>query len=861
MPIEAVVGATGAAVLNAAGWAVGKLGDTQSFKDWLADCKKRLAAGRVQIHNHDLVRGIRMAHLCALDRIARRHRELLKVKVETDTVGSDEFSFSSNLESFLHGRLTLLNEKGIDHDVLTIGDIAHVLDEIVSSRVPKGYAEQYAVAREEATKNALTELERDAGRRAPTLFREVFLGVHGPGWYDCFALWITEELKINERFRSIFFAEELVDIKRTIAVLDELMRDMAQTLPLLGEFIDEARTRFHRVEGNLDRVGAAIDSLPNIIVQRLLSELNARGETAAARNAGIRLDAVVALAQQINREVTDFDQALVELQRAVRVAIEVAEQAQRKTNLGAFVDDVLARIAKKSARGEFEAASTEAETAFAEWEQEEADRRGTARQAGIVLLEAGLKQDVLRRDPVSAAKRLERIVTLEQPDHSARFAALRIMQNEWYNRGHERGVNFDLAVAIETAKITMSYAVGPNEVGLTYNDLGAALAALGEREGDSLRLENASDAFRASLRVRTRELAPRDWAVSQVNLANIFARLGMREGNTSRLYEAVSAYRAALNEIPREHMPLVWGVTHNSLGATLAKVGELEGSTNLLQEAVFAHRAALEVLTRVRAPLDWAGAQNNLAIALRMIGERKGDNALLEEAVTAYRASLLERTRERTPLDWALTQNNLGSVLGVLGQRTGKSALFQDAITAHQSALLEITRERAPLDWALTQNNLGNSLGQLGILEKNSTRLEEAIKAFRAALLERTRERAPLDWALTQNNIGNLQRMRGILEPNIACLREATIAYRAALLEISRARMPTLWATIQNGIGLVLGMTALLEKDVACAKSARLAFRAAQQESGSNNPTEWRAMVQKNLARAEETLKLIRRER
>ena len=141
--------------------------------------------------------------------------------------------------------------------------------------------------------------------------------------------------------------------------------------------------------------------------------------------------------------------------------------------------------------------------------------------------------------------------------------------------------------------------------------------------------------------------------MTQNNLGNALATLGERESGTARLEEAVAAYRAALEERTRERVPLDWAMTQNNLGNALATLGERESGTARLEEAVAAYRAALEERTRERVPLDWAMTQNNLGNALATLGERESGTARLEEAVAAYRAALEERTRERVPLDWA----------------------------------------------------------------------------------------------------------------------------------------------------------------------------------------------------------------
>jgi hypothetical protein len=56
----------------------------------------------------------------------------------------------------------------------------------------------------------------------------------------------------------------------------------------------------------------------------------------------------------------------------------------------------------------------------------------------------------------------------------------------------------------------------------------------------------------------TRARAPLQWAMSQNNLGLALATLGERESGTARLKEAVAAYREALQERRREQAPLDW---------------------------------------------------------------------------------------------------------------------------------------------------------------------------------------------------------------------------------------------------------------------------------------------------------------
>ncbi len=468
-------------------------------------------------------------------------------------------------------------------------------------------------------------------------------------------------------------------------------------LPRIAE--DTAATR-----QSVERMEDRLETMPSQIVADLLAALDRRGEAKAAEQAGVQRQAVIALARRISADVDDFDRALRELERAVAIAVDVGAEAARAGNLDAFVVQVLERVAVLSNAGRFDDAAAEAERAIARWEREEREeeeRRQRRRADGLALLDAGIRQDLLRRDARAAAAKIARQVELDAPDRAGLFRRLRAVQDEWFVRGRDLGLNLDLEVSIELARITFEVAGDADERGAALNDLGVALTVLGERES-----------------------------------------------GTERLEQAIAAYRAALEEWTRERVPLQWAMTQNNLGTALQALGEREAGTERLVQAVAAYQAALEEHTRKRVPLDWAMTQNNLGNALQTIGKRETGTERLVQAVAAYRAALKERTRERVPLDWAMTKNNLGAALQILGTRQGNLTRLEEAIGAYSDALKEYTRERVPLDWAMVQNNLGNALRSLGERKTGTERLEQAVVAYRAALEEWTRDRVPLEWAI-----------------------------------------------------------------------------------------------------------------
>ncbi|HXZ02700.1 MAG TPA: tetratricopeptide repeat protein [Stellaceae bacterium] len=423
----------------------------------------------------------------------------------------------------------------------------------------------------------------------------------------------------------------------------------------------------------------------------------------------------------------------------------------------------------------------------------------------------------------AAAKFAEAAVLVASFDRSAQWGFLMNQASELYDHGRKFGDNEALAEAIAAygrALALVPRATSSLDWAMTQNNLGNALATLGEREASTARLKEAVAAYRAALSERTRERVPLQWAMTQNDLGNALQTLGVREAGTARLEEAVAAYRAALSERTRERLPLDWATTQNNLGAALQTLGKREASTARLEEAVAAYRTALSEWTRERVPLQWAAAQNNLGNALQTLGEREADTARLGEAVAAYREALSEWIRERVPLNWATTQNNLGTALQTLGAREVGTARLEQAVAAYRAALSERIRERVPLQWATTQNNLGTALLTLGEREAGTARLEEAVTAFRAALSEWTREHMPLQWAMTQNNLGNALLTLGEREAGTARLEEAVAAYRDALSERTRERVPLDWAMSTGNQGVALMALAERLGDAGMAETA-----------------------------------------
>lgn len=476
----------------------------------------------------------------------------------------------------------------------------------------------------------------------------------------------------------------------------------------------------------------------------------------------------------------DFDTALRELQNAVQVAADSAAKGALPGNVDDAINDIIAEVDRLNKLGEIDDADALLQRELAQSRDAVAQK-----QAGhLRLIDKGIAQAVLARNVDRAvALELEKLTAEPGPDA---FAALRAVQDVWLVRGRDKGLAFDLEVAIGLAEQSVVRATDDRQRSKALNDLSLALETLGQREIGKTRLEQAVAVCRKALEIRVREEAPYEWAMFQNNLGNALRNLGLRDSDTRQLKQAVDANQAALEILTPKHTPLPWAGTMVNMGNALRNLGMRETGTIRLKQAIAAYEAALKVYSLQKNPLEWAATQHNLGAALRNLGERETGTLRFKQAVSAYTEDLKVTTRETQPLDWAMTQNNLGIALQSIGEREIGTVQLEQAVIAFQGALEIRTREMVPLYWAETQNNLGNALLTIAKRKNCKFRLDEALNAYCSALEFVSLENAPIEWASIHFNMATTEQAKAEKPEGAVRIGHLTAALNhvAAALEV-----------------------------------------------------------------------------
>lgn len=469
--------------------------------------------------------------------------------------------------------------------------------------------------------------------------------------------------------------------------------------------------------GQVERIENAVVSSADKQAERLarieamLMEAVAEGpKVSQARANGITDEALIGLARRIASDVEDADQAFVELERAVDLAIQVQ-------SYGAQSDAPVAvsRAAAQSAQGDYDDAASTIGDALAEAEAAHKSQMSA-------LLQAGFEQDMLRRDPTAAAHKL---VRLQDADAGglATFDDLAALWMTWYSTGRDSGAILDLTVAQTLAQQMALRATSPLEHGTALNYLGIILHIRGEREEGPQRLSEAMGAFEQALTHWTRDVSADHWAKGQMNLANSTHALAQRDPGNDRIGRAIEAYEAALSVRNETNDPQAWAILQMNLATALRTLADQRDEAALLA-SLAAVEAALSVRTRDTSPPQWAMTVLNRALSQADLAAVRADATLLDPVFADMDEALTIWPAQTAAYYRATVLMHKGAALRRLAQLTGTSDPLTQSRHCLAEALELFAQDSTPIDRLTAQGH--DALTQLSLSGRQTAANGEA---------------------------------------------------------------------------------------------------------------------------------------
>src|SRR4051794_6593925 len=117
--------------------------------------------------------------------------------------------------------------------------------------------------------------------------------------------------------------------------------------------------------GGIAAQGDHISIYKGSTAEELVAALEAKGFIQKAERGGLERQTLIKLAQRLKPSLLDFDQAVIELEHAVTVALDVIARGEQGANRDDFVNLVLARVAEKTRAGNFDDSASAIDQALA----------------------------------------------------------------------------------------------------------------------------------------------------------------------------------------------------------------------------------------------------------------------------------------------------------------------------------------------------------------------------------------------------------------------------------------------------------------------------------------------------------------
>ncbi|HEY9816597.1 MAG TPA: tetratricopeptide repeat protein, partial [Candidatus Obscuribacterales bacterium] len=254
-------------------------------------------------------------------------------------------------------------------------------------------------------------------------------------------------------------------------------------------------------------------------------------------------------------------------------------------------------------------------------------------------------------------------------------------------------------------------------------------------------IEKAIDIYKQSLEIRTREVAPVDWAQTMNNLAVAYCFYSTCVDFLQNIEKAIDAYKQSLEVRTYESMPFEWATSKSNLAVAYYLHSQGNHAQDI-EDAIDAHEQVLTVRTKITTPVEWAQTRMNMAMAYS--DRIKGDPAEnFQQAINGYQDSLTVFAPGLHPHDCRKSANRLGDIY-FRGRRWQEAvSIYQTALQAaeilYQSANLLDSKSAELAETADLPRRAAYALARTGDLQKAVETLEQGRARGLSESLDRDR--------------------------------------------------------------------------------------------------------------------------
>lgn len=267
--------------------------------------------------------------------------------------------------------------------------------------------------------------------------------------------------------------------------------------------------------------------------------------------------------------------------------------------------------------------------------------------------------------------------------------------------------------------------------GDSQNVLGAIYLKMADNEKNTANLKLAIRCFEEALKVRNVDNNPRDYAETQVNLADAYF---LSQNLDDHYPMAIQAYQEAADVYSEMKIIGDYSPTLYKLGKAYRAHAELTLDPQFFQKAITCFEEFLSIGLVVEHSQDCADTKVEIGNLYLKMGHFQEPETNYPAAIGYYTsAAALFLQLKTTDRVWQ-TQCDLGEAYHQLARIRESIEDFKNAIHAYEDALKFLSKQENPQEYALVQKNLGEIYESLSSLGYETEHLEKAVHYYKESL-------------------------------------------------------------------------------------------------------------------------------
>ena len=516
------------------------------------------------------------------------------------------------------------------------------------------------------------------------VFSRAFYGqiVGFPGWYELFATYLSWQIKTNEKFFNILFADELECVSEHGLYNQKVLQSVFDLSTLSASVLDRI----------FKSKGSNVESEPTPIAALFSQQADEDSDNKALLHYGALVESHTKISMLV---LMVFTNPLIADNASPEVcASKLWKKVLLFGQLNSFIAPISSQVVSALNAADFVSADdllneiVEKTYSTSDGQLPTAPSTQNNMLAGLFYARGAIAE--LLDAQISAAKHYSAALERVSPiDHSYRFLLIDRLVETLLNQVQDDNDENPLKTARQIAENMIGDEPSNQNVS-AYQNIAEICLGLAAQTGDMACYDEAALNYRKALSsIDKKDKLSHSWMEIHIGLAQALQNIATTtsENTATALEEAATLFEMVLNAASHDIFSLYKSAAGLGFAQTLILLGEMNKNRELLARAAHICREIIETVDGKHFPQRRAELQlclsNSLMTFERLFPSEEAEDNKLVPAITASENALKYLSRKEYPVIWAKAQLTHAEALSLQIQKSDAPGLRNRAYQAY----------------------------------------------------------------------------------------------------------------------------------------------------------------------------------